>query len=44
VTDEESAFVWRQNPVFTEGATMRVGEQIDLYLTQEMPAACLNRN
>jgi beta-lactam-binding protein with PASTA domain len=44
VTDEESAYVWRQNPVFTEGGTMRVGEQVDLYLTQEMPAACLNRN
>jgi hypothetical protein len=44
VTDEESAYVWRQNPVFTEGGVMRVGEQVDLYLTQEIPAACLNRN
>ena len=44
VFDEETAYVWRQNPVFAEEATMRVGEQIDLYLTQEIPAACQNRN
>jgi beta-lactam-binding protein with PASTA domain len=42
VTDEENAYVWRQNPKFTDGATMRVGEQIDLYLTQEAPEGCNN--
>ena len=40
VNDEDAAYVWRQTPKFTEGATMRVGEQIDLYLTQELPKGC----
>ncbi|MBL7774837.1 MAG: PASTA domain-containing protein [Saprospiraceae bacterium] len=40
VFNEETAYVWRQNPPFEASGTMRVGEQIDLYLTQEMPAGC----
>lgn len=40
VSDPESAYVWRQTPDFNPNETMRVGEQIDLYLTQEKPARC----
>ncbi len=40
VTDPENAYVWRQNPGFNANETMRVGEQIDLYLTQAKPAQC----
>ncbi|MBK8966303.1 MAG: PASTA domain-containing protein [Saprospiraceae bacterium] len=40
VYDEQSAYVWRQTPPYEAEGTMRVGEQIDLYLTQELPAAC----
>ena len=40
VTDPESAYVWRQNPGYNASETMRVGEQIDLYLTQAKPAQC----
>lgn len=42
VTDKESAYVWKQTPDYTISGTMRVGEQIDLYLTQEKPAGCQN--
>lgn len=40
VTDPENAYVWRQNPNHNPNETMRVGEQIDLYITQEKPARC----
>lgn len=40
VTDEQTAYVWRQVPKFDPNGTMRVGEQIDLYITQEKPAGC----
>jgi len=40
VVDQLTAYVWRQTPQFDPEGTMRVGEQIDLYLTQERPAGC----
>lgn len=40
VYDENSAYVWRQTPKFEPDVAIRVGEQIDLYLTQEKPSAC----
>lgn len=40
VTDEQTAYVWRQSPRFDPNSTMRVGEQIDLYLTQDRPQKC----
>lgn len=40
VTDEQNAYVYRQTPRFDPNGTMRVGEQIDLYLTQEKPKNC----
>jgi beta-lactam-binding protein with PASTA domain len=40
VTDEESAWVWRQSPKFDPNGTMRKGEKIDLYLTQDRPVSC----
>ena len=38
VTDQASAFVYNQKP--DPGQTIRVGEQIDLYITQEAPLGC----
>ena len=38
VTDQASAFVYNQKP--DPGQTIRVGEQIDLYITQEVPLGC----
>lgn len=40
VSDPETAYVWRQSPGFDENGMMRVGEQLDLYLTQDKPKAC----
>lgn len=40
VTDEQTAYVWRQSPKFDPNGTMRVGEQMDLYLTQQEPQGC----
>lgn len=40
VTDESSAYVWRQEPRYSASARMRVGEQINIYLTQFKPKSC----
>lgn len=40
VTDQASAYVSRQNPAYDPNGTMRKGEQIELFLTQEKPAKC----
>ncbi len=40
VTDDQNAYVYRQAPRYDPNGTMRVGEQIDLYLTQEKPKNC----
>ncbi|HND88607.1 MAG TPA: PASTA domain-containing protein [Saprospiraceae bacterium] len=40
VTDAQTAYVWRQSPRFDPNTTMRVGEQVDLYLTQQRPQQC----
>lgn len=40
VVDQMSAYVWRQSPPYDPNGTLRVGEQVDLYLTQELPAGC----
>ncbi len=43
VTDEENAYVWRQSPKYDPTGTMRKGEQIDLYITQDRPASCAGK-
>ncbi len=40
VIDQATAYVWRQSPPYDPNGTLRVGEQIDLYLTQQMPTGC----
>ncbi|MCW5924053.1 MAG: PASTA domain-containing protein [Saprospiraceae bacterium] len=40
VTDMETAYVYRQSPKYDPNGTMRKGEQIDLYVTQERPRTC----
>jgi len=42
VSSPETAYVWRQNPKYDPNDAMRVGEQIDLYITQEKPKACID--
>ena len=40
VTDRFNAFVWRQRPSFSPGKKIRIGEQVNLYLTQHRPDDC----
>jgi beta-lactam-binding protein with PASTA domain len=40
VTDETSAYIYRQEPRYSTSGTVRVGEQIDIYLTQNRPDNC----
>ncbi|MEM9822447.1 MAG: PASTA domain-containing protein [Bacteroidota bacterium] len=40
VKDQYTAHIWKQVPPYRPGAKMRVGSQIDLYLTQYKPDDC----
>jgi beta-lactam-binding protein with PASTA domain len=40
VTNIETAYVMRQTPSYAADTKIRVGEQIDLYLTQKPPSGC----
>ncbi len=41
VSDLNSAYIWKQEPEYVQFQTIRMGEQITLYVTQERPAGCL---
>lgn len=43
VTDQNTAYVWRQVPRYSASGNMKVGEQIDIYLTQYKPRDCGNQ-
>ncbi|MEL6638368.1 MAG: PASTA domain-containing protein [Bacteroidota bacterium] len=40
VTDRASAFVWKQMPRYSPSGSIRIGAQIDLFLTQDRPDNC----
>lgn len=40
VTDENTAYIWQQNPMPEPGLTLTVGEEIGVWLTQTMPPGC----
>lgn len=40
VTNEENAYIWKQVPAFYVGKQIGIGQQIDLYLTQNRPDQC----
>ena len=40
VTNQSSAYVWKQVPTFRSRRVVAVGTQVDLYLTQDMPDGC----
>jgi len=40
ITNRGSAYVKRQTPRYSPNATMQIGEEIQLYLTQKRPAGC----
>lgn len=40
ITNEANAYVWRQVPAYRPGATMRIGEMIEVWITQNYPSGC----
>ncbi len=40
VTNRGSAYILRQVPRYSQNATMQVGDEVQLYLTQKRPAGC----
>ncbi len=40
VTDRLTAYVWRQQPIYSSRDKIRIGEQVNLYITQNRPDNC----
>lgn len=40
VTDEGTAYVWKQSPMPEPGRKLTVGEEVSVWLTQSMPPGC----
>jgi beta-lactam-binding protein with PASTA domain len=40
VLDEDDAYVWKQEPTYQAGMTMRIGEQVTIYITGKKPNGC----
>jgi beta-lactam-binding protein with PASTA domain len=40
VLNEEEAYVWKQEPAFAPNTTIRIGEQITIYVTGKVPSGC----
>lgn len=40
ITNEANAYVWRQIPAYKPGETMRIGEMIEVWITQNRPTGC----
>ncbi len=44
VSDRNSAYVWQQKPRYSANGQVRIGEQIDIYLTQRIPESCTGKS
>jgi eukaryotic-like serine/threonine-protein kinase len=42
VTDEANAYVWKQTPKFSRATMLKLGSQIDIYITQNIPENCIS--
>ncbi|GJM36523.1 MAG: hypothetical protein DHS20C18_55240 [Saprospiraceae bacterium] len=40
VIDKESAYIWKQEPAYSPDQRIRIGQQIDIYLTDDRPRGC----
>lgn len=40
VSDRDRAYVWKQEPAYESGRYIRMGTQINIYLTDSRPASC----
>ena len=43
VTDESNAYVWKQTPKYSSSAMLKIGSQIDIYITQNIPENCISK-
>lgn len=44
VTDRSSAYVMKQEPAYESGTTIQMGGQINVWLTQNLPAGCTTQD
>ncbi len=44
VTDQNSAYVWKQTPKYSSFSMLRIGSQIDIYITQNIPENCISKD
>ncbi len=44
VTDQASAFIYRQEPAYNPAGTIQMGAQISIWLTKNLPASCAATN
>ncbi len=42
VTDESSAYIYRQSPDYSRGDIIRMGEAVDVWITKTKPGECAN--
>ncbi len=40
VVAEDKAYIWKQEPAYQAGVTIRIGQQITLYISQKRPVGC----
>jgi beta-lactam-binding protein with PASTA domain len=40
VLEEDDAYIWKQEPAHEPGVTMRIGEQVTIYITAKIPNGC----
>lgn len=44
VTDQNNAYVWKQTPKFSRSTMLKLGSQIDIYITQNIPENCISED
>jgi len=44
ITDQNSAYVWKQTPKYSQFSKLKVGSQIDIYITQNIPENCISES
>ncbi len=43
ITDQNSAHVWKQTPKYSSSTMLKIGSQIDIYITQNIPENCISK-
>ena len=43
IRDQKTAYVWKQAPKYSNSTMLKLGSQIDVYITQNVPENCLSK-